>query len=65
MEWMDKRGKCSNQKSFCMSFCPKKTTNARRCIISDQTFPILKERGVLKVKNKVRNEILKMDTSEH
>ena len=48
-----------------MSFCPKKTTNAPRCIISDQTFSNTRRTRIPKVKNKVRNEILKMDACEH
>ena len=60
-----KEENAANEKAFACHFAQRKQPMHYDVLLAIKHFPILEKRGVLKVKNKVRNEILKMDTSEH
>ena len=53
------------KKAFACHFAQRKQPMHHHVLLTIKHFPILEKREVLKVKNKVRNEILKMDTCEH
>ena len=62
---MNKSENAAIKKAFACHFAQRKQPMHHDVLLAIKHFPIIKERGVLKVKNKVRNEILKMDISEH
>ena len=53
------------KKVFACHFAQRKQPMHHDVLLAIKHFPILEERGVPKVENKVRNEILKMDACEH